>query len=172
MKATIAMLCIPIAALGASGSIADQSTPIAGLAEVKFGSDSATLSTDVARQLEPAVRFALAHPEQRIVLDAHCDPRGTPAHNVRLAIRRAEAVREQLVASGVAEDQLVFAIYGAAGPRRESYAADRRVTLWPTRQPLAAVIDHTIRNHGTAVTWSQPLSTAQIASAATPVASR
>jgi outer membrane protein OmpA-like peptidoglycan-associated protein len=142
------------------------------LGEVRFQFDSSALPADASQQLADVVAFASAHPDQRIVLDAHCDPIGSGAYNVGLAIRRAESVRHQLTTAGVAEEQVVFAIYGKNGERRPTYAEDRRVTLWPTRAPLTAVIDHTLDARGTAVTWSKPLSTAQIASAPEPVASR
>jgi hypothetical protein len=144
----------------------------APLDEVKFRFDSSALSAAAQRSLDDVVRFAAAHPDQRIVLDAHCDPIGTATYNVGLAIRRAESVRGQLTARGVPADQIVFAIYGEDGERRASYAEDRRVTLWPTRDPLVAVIDHTLAGKGTAVTWNRPLTTAQLEAAPQPVASR
>jgi outer membrane protein OmpA-like peptidoglycan-associated protein len=147
-------------------------TPSNVLGEVKFRFDSAALPDSATQSLADVATFAAAHPDQRIVLDAHCDPIGTPAYNVGLAIRRAESVRDQLTTAGVPADQIVFAIYGKDGERRATYADDRRVTLWPTREPLAAVIDHTMAGRGTAVTWQRPLSVAQIEAAPEPVASR
>jgi len=142
------------------------------LGEVKFRFDSAALPANAPQLLDGAVRFAAAHPGHRIVLDAHCDPVGTSPYNVGLAVRRAESVRAKLVARGVPADQIVLAIYGEDGARRATYADDRRVTLWPTREPLAQVIDHTLGGKGTAVTWNKPLTTAQLEAAPQPVASR
>jgi peptidoglycan-associated lipoprotein len=142
------------------------------LGEIRFPFDSSALPADAAQSLADVVAFAATHPDQRIVLDAHCDPIGTGPYNVGLAIRRAESVRHQLTTAGVSEDQIVFAVYGKNGERRPTYAEDRRVTLWPTREPLAAVIDHTLEARGTAVTWSKPLTTAQVEAAPEPVASR
>jgi hypothetical protein len=45
------------------------------------------------------------------------------------------------------------------------------VTIWSTREPLAALVDHTFAEHGTAVRWRRPLTVAQI-EGRTPVASR
>ncbi|HEX8110296.1 MAG TPA: OmpA family protein [Kofleriaceae bacterium] len=162
-----------LAAMIPGGAGADPAThPARVLGEVKFRFDSAALPANAPQLLDGAVRFAAAHPDQRVVLDAHCDPVGTPPYNVGLAVRRAESVRAQLVARGVPADQIVLAIYGEDGARRASYADDRRVTLWPTRRPLAQVIDHTLAGKGTAVTWNKPLTTAQLESAPQPVASR
>ena len=146
--------------------------PVNTLGEVHFKFDSAVLPGEAPALLRDAVNYATAHPDTRIVLDAHCDPIGTSPYNVGLAIRRAESVRAQLTAMGVPEAQVVFSIYGKDGAPRASYAADRRVAVWPTHEPLASVIDQTFAGHGTAVTWAQPLTVAQIDAAPAPVASR
>jgi outer membrane protein OmpA-like peptidoglycan-associated protein len=172
------MFGVAIATIGSRAVIADGSRPKSSQdqravqSEVKFRFDSAALPGDAAMLLDNVAKVAAVHPEQRIVLDAHCDPIGTSAYNVGLAIRRAESVRDQLTASGVPRDQIVFAIYGEDGERRASYAEDRRVTLWLTRQSLAAVVDRTFAGRGTAVTWGRPLTTAQIEAAPQPVAAR
>jgi peptidoglycan-associated lipoprotein len=158
--------------LGAAPASDAASPAASALGEVKFAFDSSALSDDAQQALSGVVQFASEHPDQRIVLDAHCDPIGSQAYNAGLAVRRAESVRAQLTRAGVSEDQIVLAIYGEAGARRASYADDRRVTLWPTRQPLAAVIDHTLASAGTAVTWNKPLTTAQVEATPEPVATR
>jgi hypothetical protein len=171
---TISLILAALVAASPAAAHAERTAaqPSRALGEVKFRFDSAALPANTAQLLDGAVRFAVAHPAHRIVLDAHCDPIGTSPYNVGLAIRRAESVRTRLVARGVPADQVVLAIYGEDGARRASYADDRRVTLWPTRQPLAQVIDHTLARKGTAVTWNKPLTTAQLEAAPQPVASR
>ncbi len=171
---TLTKISMVLGALAAVAPVAqaDRTAASPSLGELKFRFDSSALPADAAQQLDGAVRFATAHPDQRIVLDAHCDPVGTSPYNVGLAIRRAESVRGQLVARGVPADQIVLAIYGKDGARRATYADDRRVSLWPTRQPLVAVIDHTLAGNGTSVTWNKPLTTAQLESRPEPVATR
>jgi hypothetical protein len=63
---------------------------------------------------------------------------------------------------GVPDDRIVLAIYGEDGDRRGRHADDRRVTIWSTPEPLAAVIDRTFAENGNAVTWQQPQTVAQI----------
>jgi outer membrane protein OmpA-like peptidoglycan-associated protein len=166
------LLGASITALAGQGASADdQSVPSRTLGELKFRFDSAALQADAPATLESVAAFASAHPDTKLVLDAHTDPIGTSDYNVKLAIRRAESVRDQLTTMGVQADQIVFAVYGEDGQRRARHADDRRVTIWPTREPLAALIDHTFAGKGTAVTWQKPLSVAQI-EGQTPVASR
>jgi cytochrome c oxidase subunit 2 len=175
MKYTPILLAAGVAALVGSGAaVADgaKSHRSSGLGELTFRFDSAALRPGAPVALDKVAAFASAHPDAKIVLDAYTDPIGAADYNVKLALRRASAVRTQLKAMGVDDDQIVFAIYGEDGERRARYADDRRVTIWSTRQPLAAVIDRTFAGHGTAVTWGPPLTVAQIEGRTESVASR
>lgn len=142
------------------------------LGEVKFRFDSDALPNNASQILAGVARFATTHPNQRIVLDAFCDPVGTSPYNTKLAIRRADSVRKELSTLGVPGEQIVFAIYGKDGAHRARHADDRRVTAWASREPLARVIDHTFAAHGTAITWERPMTTAQLEAAPEPVATR
>jgi len=160
------------ALLGAGAAGADRGQSRSSiLGELKFRFDSAALRAEAPAVLDEVTAFASANPDAKIVLDAHTDPIGTAAYNVKLAIRRAEAVRATLRHKGVDDDRIVLAIYGEDGRHRARYADDRRVTIWSTREPLAAVIDHTFAGRGTAVTWQRPLTVAQI-EGSMPVAAR
>jgi outer membrane protein OmpA-like peptidoglycan-associated protein len=141
------------------------------LADVHFRFDSSALPDNTASLIRPAVAYAARHAGARIVVDAHCDPIGASPYNAGLAVRRAESVRAALTKAGVPAEQIVLAVYGEDGPRRASYADDRRVTLWWTRRPIAEVAGHTLALRGTAVEWGQPLTTAQIEAPPQPVAS-
>jgi outer membrane protein OmpA-like peptidoglycan-associated protein len=156
LGAAVAMLAGPAAAQDA------QPVRSGVLGELNFRFDSAALMSEAPSVLGKIVEFASANPDTRIVLDGHCDPIGASDYNVKLAIRRAESVRAQLERMGLPKDRIVFAIYGEDGAHRPTHAEDRRVTIWSTREPLAAVIDHTFARKGEAVTWEQPLTVAEI----------
>jgi outer membrane protein OmpA-like peptidoglycan-associated protein len=158
-----------------AGPAAAQEAPAirsGALGELHFRFDSADLMSESPSVLGKVVEFASANPDTRIVLDGHCDPVGAADYNVRLAIRRAESVRAELERMGLPKDRIVFAVYGEDGARRATHADDRRVTIWSTREPLAAVIDHTFARKGEAVTWEQPLTVAEIEGRDDDVASR
>jgi len=156
---------------GAAGADRGQSRRSNPLGELRFPLDSAALRPEAPAMLDKVAAFASANPDAKLVLDAHTDASGPAAYNVKLAIRRAEAVRAKLKARGVDDDQIVLAIYGEDGRHRMHDADDRRVTIWSTREPLASVIDRTFAGRGTAVTWQRPLTVAQIEERV-PVASR
>jgi len=163
LAATLAAAALgtPALAAGTSGN------------EVFFSFDSSALSAGADSTLDHVVKVAHATPDTRIVLDAHCDPIGTAPYNTGLAIRRAEAVRDALIAKGVDSSRIVFAVYGEDGMQRASHAEDRRVGIMLTKQSVASLIDTTFAEHGTAVTWERPMTMAQIeAPVSTSVASR
>ena len=169
---SLALLVATCAALAPAAVSADGAAPRRSntLADVHFRFDSSALSDDASSLIRPAVSYAARHPSARIVVDAHCDPVGTSPYNAGLAVRRAESVRSALTGAGVPEEQIVIAIYGEDGPRRASYADDRRVTLWSTQRPIAEVTDHTFALRGNAVKWGRPLTTAQLEAVPQPVA--
>ena len=75
-----------------------------------------------------------AHPNAKILLEGHTDPRGSREYNVALGERRANSVAELLKAKGVNADQIRVISYGAerlavAGHNEEDYRRDRRVVL-------------------------------------------
>jgi outer membrane protein OmpA-like peptidoglycan-associated protein len=151
-------------ALLAGPAVANDAQPMGAgaIGELNFRFDSAALMDNAPGVLDKVVAFASANPDSKIVLDAYCDPTGASTYNVKLAIRRAESVRDRLKTMGVPEDRVVLAVYGEDGAKRATYAEDRRVTIWSTREPLAVVIDRTFAGKGEAVTWEQPMTVAQI----------
>jgi outer membrane protein OmpA-like peptidoglycan-associated protein len=111
-------------------------------AEVFFRFDSAALATADDSVLQPLVDELNKYENTTIVLDGFADPRGTDAYNVRLSGRRADAVRGRLVAMGAPRDRIVLGLHGERGAQQESYAQDRRVTAWITRNSTAQIINH------------------------------
>ncbi|MDX2093837.1 MAG: OmpA family protein [Kofleriaceae bacterium] len=131
--------------------------------DVFFATGSATLAPDATKKLTSIVRWAEQHPCGTIVLDAHTDPRGGAAYNVGLSARRAEAVRDLLVSLGVKNEQIAMGLYGEAGPRRDTFAMDRRVTARVTTTPIYEIVDRSVTfGDATAVVLSRPVSIAEL----------
>ena len=149
------------AVLAVVGHAATRTPPTQALGEVFFGFDSSDVPTRAS--LQKPVAFAIAHPSARLVLDAHCDPIGTAPYNVALSVRRAEAVRYAMIDMGVPAQQIVLAFYGEDGAPRVTYAEDRRVTVWESRQPVNDIIARTFASGGTGVTWGRPMTVAELA---------
>ena len=164
-------LLLSLSALLLGGIAAADDTTLGTQCEVKFRFDSSVVPSNTREELARVASRSLAHPELVIVLDGNTDPIGTATYNVGLSIRRARAVRSQLVALGVDGSKIIVAAYGEDGPRRANFTDDRRVTVWTTRESVAQVIARTFVAGGTALTWDRPMTMAQI-EMTVPVASR
>ena len=125
-------------ASGSSGSTSadsDMQTPDEMLAKVGstvyFGYDESTLSAEAQATLDRQAAFLKANPTIRIVIEGHCDERGTREYNLALGDRRASAARDYLVAKGVNASRLKIISYGkerpaVGGSNDTSYALNRR----------------------------------------------
>ena len=77
------------------------------LVKVFFAVDSATLAVvDSEGVVVKTVEVLKLQPKAIVLLSGFHDPSGDPAHNAALAKARAEAVRDALVAAGVAPDHI------------------------------------------------------------------
>ena len=71
------------------------------------------------------------HPTISILVEGHCDERGTREYNLALGARRANSVQEYLVSRGVADNRLKVVSYGKERPieicsEEACYAKNRR----------------------------------------------
>ncbi len=125
-------------ASGSTGSTSadnDMQTPDEMLAKVGstvyFGYDQSTLTAEGQATLDRQAAFLKANPTIRIVIEGHCDERGTREYNLALGDRRASAARDYLVAKGVNASRLTTISYGkerpaVGGSNDTSYALNRR----------------------------------------------
>lgn len=69
----------------------------------------ADVPADVATLMAPAVRAARLFPDSKLMVSGYHDASGDAAANAELAKRRAQAVRDALIAAGVGEDRIELA---------------------------------------------------------------
>ena len=87
-----------------------------GLRDVLFAYDSWRLSERAYPVLESNAKWLKAHPHARIVIEGHCDERGTRAYNYVLGERRAETVKQYLSHLGIPSTQMAVASFGKDRP--------------------------------------------------------
>lgn len=103
------------------------------LADVLFDYDQAAIKGPERTKLEQAFAHLKAHPQDRLLIEGHCDWRGTPQYNAALGDRRANAARDFLVTLGVAPERIATRSKGdleadvEGSP--EKMAQDRRASL-------------------------------------------
>ncbi len=132
----LALLALLLAA-PAAAEPAPQPTETGLLAELEFGEGSARLPASSAAQLDLIAAWANDHYDGLVVIDGHADARGSAAGNVRLSIRRARLVRDQLVALGVDQSQIIISAFGPESRPRARvavWAAEREVVSMSARR--------------------------------------
>jgi peptidoglycan-associated lipoprotein len=98
---------------------------------VFFNYDSAELSSEAKAVLEENARWFRRYPQADIVIEGHCDERGTEEYNLALGDRRAQAALNYLVQMGVAPSRVEAISYGeerpfVAGHTEAAWAKNRR----------------------------------------------
>jgi outer membrane protein OmpA-like peptidoglycan-associated protein len=75
----------------------------------------------------PVVDIMKQNPDIRKVrVEGHTDSKGSDAYNIKLSQRRANAVRDYLIAHGVEADRLVAVGYGETRPVADNGTAEGR----------------------------------------------
>jgi peptidoglycan-associated lipoprotein len=89
---------------------------IAELRDVFFAFDRHAITTEGARTLDASVEWLKANPSALLLVEGHCDERGTNAYNLALGERRARATQEYLVKHGVPAARITTITYGEERP--------------------------------------------------------
>lgn len=107
-----------------------------GLKTIYFDFDKYNLRDDARRQLDANADILRNNSDMNIVIEGHCDERGTDEYNLALGERRAQAAREYLVRLGIDASRVNVISYGeerpvAPGHDEESWALNRRGEFVP-----------------------------------------
>jgi peptidoglycan-associated lipoprotein len=86
-----------------------------GVEDVFFAFDSSELSAEAMSTLARNARI-LREVGTAVIIEGHCDERGTVEYNLALGERRGQSVRDYLVSLGVAASQLEVVSYGESRP--------------------------------------------------------
>jgi len=110
----------------------DQSGVGGPLDDVHFDLDSHALSDEGRSVLAKDAEWLKQNPRARVIVEGHCDERGTVEYNLALGEQRALAAREYLQSLGISADRMRTASYGKERPvdpgqTEASWAKNRRV---------------------------------------------
>tara|TARA_B100000945_G_C19942720_1_gene394772 strand:+ start:61 stop:540 length:480 start_codon:yes stop_codon:yes gene_type:complete len=101
---------------------------------VYFETDKHNISSSSAFTLESQANWLKSTPGFQLLIEGHCDERGTREYNLALGERRGNAVKEFLESLGVDPGRLTVISYGkerpaAEGSTSESWSENRRAVL-------------------------------------------
>ncbi len=99
--------------------------------DVFFDFDKYNIRDDQVENLEHDAAYLKKWKSVRILIEGHCDERGTNEYNMALGHRRASAAKDYLVSLGVEESRIEIISYGeerpfALGHNEDSWWQNRR----------------------------------------------
>ncbi|MDH3826223.1 MAG: peptidoglycan-associated lipoprotein Pal [Desulfobacterales bacterium] len=84
--------------------------------DILFEFDSASLSVEAQEILRAKAAWLRENPRARVMIEGHCDERGTNEYNLALGDRRAFSSKSFLVDLGIADSRLTTISYGEEQP--------------------------------------------------------
>ncbi len=105
---------------------------------VFFDTDSSDLSAQARATLDRQAQWLKQYSRLTFTIEGHADERGTREYNIALGARRATAVRDYLVAQGIAANRMRTISYGKERP----VATCNDVSCWSQNRRAVTVINN------------------------------
>jgi peptidoglycan-associated lipoprotein len=86
------------------------------LKDIYFDFDKHNIRPDAANTLMANAAWMKEHPGSSILIEGHCDERGTTEYNLALGQRRAQSTRDFLMAQGISGNRIAMISYGKERP--------------------------------------------------------
>ena len=100
--------------------------PVRDLVDVHFEFDKYAIRPRDAEILDANARWLRANTDARLLIEGHCDARGTEEYNLSLGDRRAKAAMDYLVAQGIPAARITTISYGKERPQ----CSDHNEACW------------------------------------------
>jgi peptidoglycan-associated lipoprotein len=99
-----------------------------------FDYDKADVRPDARDALTQTAQFLRSYPQLKVVIEGHCDERGSTEYNLALGDRRAAAAKQFLTSLGISADRMETVSYGKERPfctasTDECYMQNRRAHI-------------------------------------------
>ena len=104
---------------------------VAELRDINFDFDKYDIRPGDARVLDSNATWLKGNPNHLLLIEGHCDERGTNEYNLALGERRAKSAMNYLVSQGVQANRITIISYGEERPlctehTEECWAKNRR----------------------------------------------
>jgi peptidoglycan-associated lipoprotein len=96
--------------------------------------DRSDLKPEARAQIERWAAWLTRYPQRTVVIEGHCDERGTREYNLALGERRANSARQYLLSLGIAANRVTTISYGKERPtvpgnNEDAWSKNRRGVL-------------------------------------------
>ena len=96
------------------------------LKQIFFAFDKSDIRPGDAKVLDATAAYLKANPSQLVLIEGHCDERGTAEYNLALGERRAKSAMNYLVSNGIEAGRITTISYGKERP----VCSERAETCW------------------------------------------
>jgi len=107
-------------------SISDEDLFARNVKDVLFDYDKADIRSDQTSNARSDAAFLTQHPSIKVVLEGHCDERGSEEYNLALGTNRAESLKRSLLEQGISADRIKTVSYGKEKP----FCAENNEACW------------------------------------------
>ncbi len=83
---------------------------------VFFNYDSSELDADALELLQDQVAWLKQYSDVAVIIEGHCDERGTREYNLALGEKRAQSVKNYLISLGISSNRVSTISYGKERP--------------------------------------------------------
>ena len=120
--------------MSATGS---DSGKIDGLQTVHFDYDKSTIPVEEKAKIQGNASWMKKNTSGKMLIEGHCDQRGSTEYNLSLGERRANAVKQMIVSQGVSASRITTVSFGkekliSEGDSDSEMAKNRRANFVPT----------------------------------------
>jgi peptidoglycan-associated lipoprotein len=114
-----------------SGNMSSDNTMMIHVEDIYFEFDSSTLTPESQELLTKKALWLKSNSTVHVVIEGHCDDRGTSEYNLALGDRRATSTKAYLIDLGISPSRMVTISYGEerpfmSGQNEKAWAKNRR----------------------------------------------
>ena len=102
-----------------------------------FAEDQSTLSPEARSTLDKQAQWLGRYNRYTVTIEGHADERGTREYNIALGARRAQTVRDYLIARGVDSSRMRTISYGKERP----VAVCNDISCWSQNRRVVTVLN-------------------------------
>lgn len=97
-------------------SVSDEDLFAQNVKDVLFDYDKSDIRMDQAPNAHSDAAFLAQHPSIMVLVEGHCDDRGSEEYNIALGTQRAESLKHSFLQEGVSVDRIKTVSYGKEKP--------------------------------------------------------
>lgn len=86
-----------------------------------FEFDQSTVKSESQPALAAHAAYLAANPSSKVLIEGHCDERGTKGYNIALGERRGNSIAKFLIVNGVSKSQIEVVSYGEERPANNAH---------------------------------------------------